>query len=193
MTATAGPWKCPLEAARYRRPYDGRCTTEIAAVASRAAGSASGRATISVTGRKEARRRSRISSCSVAGTIAPCTRKAIRSSDCPTASSSSAGRTAVCSYTCRRSRECPNSRRGSTRSERRARARPGRADRNARVARGAAERGLRDRRAPSAGDRHACSGSRAGSQQRDTARPGAVQRPVARLGDRLGRPISVTD
>ena len=69
-----------------------------------------GRAIISATGRTEGRRRSRISPCSAAGTIAPCTRKAIRSSDSPAASSSSAARTAASSYTCRRGRECRKSR-----------------------------------------------------------------------------------
>src|SRR5438128_7951609 len=73
-------------AAPSPRRYGGRSTPETAAAASRAAGCDSARAITFITGPKEAPPRSRISPCSVAGTIAPFTRKATSSIDGPTAS-----------------------------------------------------------------------------------------------------------
>ena len=78
-----------------------------AAAASRAAGSRSARGITSATGRKGARPRSRTSLCSVAGTIARSTRRAIRSIDSPTARSSSGGRMAGCSPRSRPRPRCP--------------------------------------------------------------------------------------
>jgi len=70
----------------FRRRCGARCTIAIADAASRAAGYGSARVITSATGLTEAPRRSRISRCSVVGIIAPSTRRAIRSSDGPTAS-----------------------------------------------------------------------------------------------------------
>ena len=104
------------------------------AVASRAAGSRSVKGIMSAIGRKAAPPRSRTSPCSVAGTTARCTKRAIRSIDSPTARYSSGGRTASCYPKSRPRPRCPpipsrpsgrsTTRRGST-STRGQRARPG--------------------------------------------------------------------
>src|SRR5437016_5146946 len=60
-------WRSRPERARSRRPSGGRSTTETAGAASRDAGSGSARDITSVTGRKEALPRSRISPCCAAG------------------------------------------------------------------------------------------------------------------------------
>ena len=78
---------------RFPRRSGGPSTIATAAVASRAAESGSARAITSATGRREAPPRCRISLCSVAGTTAPSTRRAIRSIDRRTARSCSGGRT----------------------------------------------------------------------------------------------------
>jgi hypothetical protein len=66
-----------------------------------------GQAITSIIGRTGAQPRSRTSRCSVAGTIALCTRRAIRSIDSPTARFSSGDRTASCSPTSRPRPRCP--------------------------------------------------------------------------------------
>src|SRR5882724_2580847 len=76
-------WKLPRAPGRSHRRYGERCATETAAVASRAADHGLDRAITSGTGLEEARRRSRISPCSVADTIEPFTRRAIRSIERP--------------------------------------------------------------------------------------------------------------
>src|SRR5438876_746456 len=98
-----------LDAARetlYRRAR-GEEPARGAAAASRAAAAASLRGTTSVTGRRAARRRSRTSRSSVAGTTAPSTRRATTSNDGPTARSGSGGRTAASCPRSRRRSRCP--------------------------------------------------------------------------------------
>ena len=77
------------------------------AAASRAALCASARAITSGTGPRAGRRRCRTSRCSVAGTIAPYTKRAFTSNDCPMASSSSVVRPACCCQRCHRRPEYP--------------------------------------------------------------------------------------
>ncbi len=100
-------WRSPPGPGRSRRRSAARFTTETAAAASRAAGSASPRDITSVTGRKEARPPSRISPCSAAATTAPSTRRAISSIDSPTASFASAARMAGSCPRCRGRRRYP--------------------------------------------------------------------------------------
>ena len=85
----------------------GRSTTAIAAAASRVAGFGSARAITSVTGRKAAPPRCRISPCSVAGTTARSMKRATSSIDRRTASFGSAARTADCYPRSRHLPRCP--------------------------------------------------------------------------------------
>src|SRR5882724_10875451 len=89
-----GSWRSRRGPARSLQRYGGRSITETAAVGFRAAECDSGRAITSVTGPKEAQRRSPISPCSVAGTTARFTRRVISWIDSLTVSCGSAARTA---------------------------------------------------------------------------------------------------
>src|SRR5207302_1843521 len=100
-------WRFPPGPARFRRRSGGRSITETAAVASRAAESASGRAITFATGPRVGPPRSRIWPCSVAGTIAPFTRTAISWLDGLTASWSSAVRMGGYCLRSRRILTCP--------------------------------------------------------------------------------------
>ena len=94
MTRTGAPLRSGPERGQFPRLCGARFTTGTAAAASRAAGSPLARGITSVTGRRAAQPRSRISPCSVAGTIARSMRRAIRSIGSQTACSNSGGRMA---------------------------------------------------------------------------------------------------
>src|SRR5215813_11466463 len=106
MPGTVVSSRSPPGHARSRRRSDERCTIATRVVASRAAACGSDKVITSFTGLRADRRCSRTSPCSVAGTIALFTKRAIRSSDWPTARCDSDDRTARSYWKCPARLQC---------------------------------------------------------------------------------------
>ena len=150
-TPTGGSRRSGPGPGRSRRRCAGRCSTETAAAASRAAGCASARGITSGTGPTEGPRRCRISPCCAGVITVRSTRRAINWIDSRTESCGSVGRTAACWPTCRRRPGCPSIPWRAAGAERGGGAAAARADGDAEVAGRAAGRRLRDRRLASPG------------------------------------------